>query len=288
MKDTDKLIKTIKYQDGLMGQVRQTSDAVLDSRFLLDTTELSSKKIANEAFGSGSLGVDVDLFVSRCITFMKLGGNIGSDDSPSTSNQTRRNEMRSTTVVDDEDDDPEEDDPLAWDVLGSRAAFLCNRRPAAPSFLLGPLAVEKRVRNTQRAARSQRRDPVVAVSRPEELQAEDLEANQSSNVTKICNGIKSRLQLVLEEGEKGIEMDADEDMTEEEAREVFRKHNLSMNFEVPLFEFAFNPHSFAQTVENLFYVSFLVRDGYVRLTEDDQGLPTLSKFNASGYLNTRC
>jgi hypothetical protein len=48
---TDRLIQTIKYQDKLMSQVRQTSDAVLDSRFLLESTELSKKKIANEAFG---------------------------------------------------------------------------------------------------------------------------------------------------------------------------------------------------------------------------------------------
>src|ERR1700761_1787690 len=277
MKDTDRLIKTIKYQDGLMGQVRQTSDAVLDSRFLLDTTELSSKKIANEAFGSGSLGVDVDLFVSRCITFMRLGGDIGTEELPATSTQANRSGRRSTTLQDDEEDEFEAGDPLAWDVLGKRAAFLCNKRPTAPSFLLGPLAVEKRARNTQRVARSQLREAAASVSRPEELHAEDLEANATWNVTKICNGIKARLQHVLEEGEKGVEMEADENMTQEEARDVFRRNNLSMNFEVPLFEFAFNPHSSGQTVENLFYVSFLVRDGYVRLTEDDQGLPTLSK-----------
>src|ERR1700760_800103 len=172
MKDTDRLIKTIKYQDGLMGQVRQTSDAVLDSRFLLDTRELSSKKIANQAFGSGSLGVDVDLFVSRCITIMRLGGDIGSEESPSTSTEANRSGTRATTIVDDEEEDMDAGDPLAWDVLGRRAAFLCNRRPTAPSFLLGPLAVEKRARNTQRMARSQR-ETAAAVSRPEELQAED-------------------------------------------------------------------------------------------------------------------
>eukprot|EP00045_Choanoeca_perplexa_P018166 m.280805 g.280805 ORF g.280805 m.280805 type:complete len:340 (+) comp17736_c0_seq25:65-1084(+) len=41
------------------------------------------------------------------------------------------------------------------------------------------------------------------------------------------------------------------------------------------FKFAFNPKSFSQTVENIFYISFLVKDNYVAVSYDDEGLPRL-------------
>lgn len=43
--------------------------------------------------------------------------------------------------------------------------------------------------------------------------------------------------------------------------------------QVNLFRFFINPHSFAQSVENLFYTSFLVRDGKLRMDVDDSGVP---------------
>lgn len=42
---------------------------------------------------------------------------------------------------------------------------------------------------------------------------------------------------------------------------------------VNFFQFFVNPHSFAQLVENLFYTSFLVRDGKLKIDTDEAGVP---------------
>lgn len=42
---------------------------------------------------------------------------------------------------------------------------------------------------------------------------------------------------------------------------------------VNLFELVINPESFGQTIENIFYLSFLVRDGKVSITEEDMDDP---------------
>jgi len=255
-----------------MAEVRQTTDAVLDSRWLLDATELTTKKLAQDALGNGSMGVDIDEFVSKCITFMKDGGRGRSWDSVPQTQRGRRQTQQSR--VDSDDEDMTEGDAMAWDILGERACFPGNRRPAAPSFLLGPLSVEKKVRNTQRTAR-QRKDPLQAMKKPEELREEDLERNESTNLTSLCKSIREKLNITLEEGIAATE-NVDE-MDDDEALETFRKNHLSTNYEVPLFEFAVNPKSFGQTIENLFYISFLVKDGFVRISFDDDGLPTLRK-----------
>ena len=50
---------------------------------------------------------------------------------------------------------------------------------------------------------------------------------------------------------------------------------------VQLYPFIINPKSFGQTVENLFYVSFLIRDGSAGVQMDDNGLPTLREYLSS-------
>ena len=42
-----------------------------------------------------------------------------------------------------------------------------------------------------------------------------------------------------------------------------------------LFRFVINPHDFAQSVENLFYLSFLIRDGECALEIEEDGEPVI-------------
>ncbi|XP_023441100.1 EP300-interacting inhibitor of differentiation 3 [Dasypus novemcinctus] len=45
------------------------------------------------------------------------------------------------------------------------------------------------------------------------------------------------------------------------------------------FEFVIDPNSFSRTVENIFYVSFIIRDGFARISLDQDNLPILEPVN---------
>lgn len=73
-----------------------------------------------------------------------------------------------------------------------------------------------------------------------------------------------------------------EDMTESEnetSRLVLaiarRLEECSGENGVPLFPFALNPHSFSDSVENLFYISFLIRDGKAAIIDEEDSDPML-------------
>ncbi|XP_010355594.2 EP300-interacting inhibitor of differentiation 3 [Rhinopithecus roxellana] len=50
---------------------------------------------------------------------------------------------------------------------------------------------------------------------------------------------------------------------------------------VSYFEFVIDPNSFSRTVENIFYVSFIVRDGFARIRLDEDRLPILEPMNVN-------
>ena len=62
------------------------------------------------------------------------------------------------------------------------------------------------------------------------------------------------------------------------------KYGMSDDGGVQFFRFVVNPKSFGQTVENLFYTSFLIRDGSVAISKDSNMLPTLRKSPSYLYL----
>jgi hypothetical protein len=264
------LSDAIKTQNSMFGKVRQTADAVVDSRFFVNISDLASKKL-NNSLGNSGVGIDLDQFVSKCIYFMKSGGHIaGEEDAPA--------------VPVSDDDDNEDPDGLDWALLGRKACFPCNKRPPTSSFLLGPLSVQKKVRITQRKARSQRQ-PLGPATRPEEIKEGDIEQNEQTNLSNLVKGIRSQLEAHLEQGmlavEEELEDIPDDELDDESQVAAFRRHRMAMSPDqeaaVSLVDFAINPRDFGQTVENLFYISFLVREGNAKIIQDDDGLPLLSK-----------
>lgn len=168
---------------------------------------------------------------------------------------------------------------LDWEFFGRRACYPTSLRPPTPGFLLGPLSVLKRARApTQRTARA-RRDPNDVIQ-PEELQLADLEKVENSNLTVLCTRIRASLLAVQHAGEAAVQAAADaraadDQMSAAEVRALMDAHRIADDSGVQLYPFIVHPTSFGQTVENLFYVSFLIRDGSAGVGEDSDGLPTL-------------
>jgi hypothetical protein len=115
---TSHLLDALKKQDSIFHKVRQTADAALDSRFLVNASELAGKKLNTSLQGNAGVGIDLDQFVSKCIFFMKSGGQIADDeDAPA------------VAVPEDEDDAGDE---------GLDESGLLRRRPGPSDNRLDP------------------------------------------------------------------------------------------------------------------------------------------------------
>ncbi|RHZ44827.1 hypothetical protein Glove_709g6 [Diversispora epigaea] len=135
-------------------------------------------------------------------------------------------------------DDDEEDPVLNWKLVGDIASR-CTFRVPTMEFMLGPLSIEQKERRfgIRKALEKNKKD----MTMPTQLGEKDIERQENEttrNVKMIWN--------ILDEKQP-------------------------INF----FEFIINPESFGQTVENIFYLSFLVRDGKVDI-DDESGQPILS------------
>lgn len=271
---SDGLLQTLNRANEIFSGVKQTSDATLDSRLLVSTADLSVKRTQHLNVGDAAPGIDVNDFINKCITFMRKG-----DASTQGARSTQRRRIGDDNHDSAEEGSADEGDAFNWEWLGRQACFPNNLRPPVPGFLLGPLSVQKRVRKqTQRRERLQKRDPRDAV-RPEEIKASAIEKSENSNLTTLCREIRALLNYIQTEGEKKVRAEATDDMTDDEITALMTKHNVADDGGVSLFRFVINPKSFGQTVENMFYVSFLIKEAAASIEFDSNQLPTLRKYS---------
>ena len=289
--DSEGLHETLRRANALSSGVKQTSEATIDSKLLVSTVDAANRKTMRLTAGNVAHGVDVDEFVSKCITFMRIGGGIVEDDAPelSSTQRQRRHPNRGALgrVDEDEDDDTlgDEGDMFNWEHLGRFACLPNIRRPATSGFLLGPLSVEKKARKMVKRS-APFRPQNLQETRPEVLNIADIEKNENNDLAGICAKILQRLKDVQEQAQEEAEtaFQAEDD---EETERIMRKYGLKDNGCIDLLKFVVNPRSFGQTVENMFYVSFLIRDAKVKLTYDSDEFPTLGKFSPTDEQEAR-
>ncbi|KIH87668.1 nuclear protein qri2 [Sporothrix brasiliensis 5110] len=208
--------------------------------------------------------------------------------------------------VDDDDDDAAEDEaggavqrnrraawePLDWEHFGRYACLPRTRRPALARFLprMAPADGDDKAR-VQRKRTAALRLAELREVRPQVLQADELAATKKSDniLTTLATDILQQLRRAVARGAElvrriqaaGLDEDDNEDGDEPGSamaaamQQLLEQVGIHSNGGVDLIRFAVNPLSFSQTVENLFYISFLVRDGRAGLAYDHTGLPSI-------------
>ncbi len=277
------LTNTVTKADDIYKGIKQTNDATLDSRLLVNVSDLAYKKTNQLVLGDASTGIDVDEFLSKCISYMRNGGPLGRDDDEDAPTSSRRTRRRRDSNEDDAEDDDIVGETLDWEILGRHACFPFNARPCVPSFLLGPLSVEKKQRTqTQRRSR-QVRENLGKEARPEALSREDLTQSDENALTAVCKKINAHLRKHAQRAETALQdagFQSENELRSQRGRDMLKKLRLTDVGGPALFDYVVNPRSFGQTVENLFYVSFLIKEGTFGIYNDSQGMPTIGM---SGY-----
>ena len=128
-----------------------------------------------------------------------------------------------------------------WFKMGALYDSL-SKNVATVDHMLGPFSLEMKVRAapTRRA-----RETVGALITAEKITQNSLNNNQDST-------------------------------TPEQVKKCFKALVKKSGHEkISLFKFVLDPNSFAKSIENLFYTSFLIKEGRIVMEEDEEGLPCI-------------
>lgn len=272
-----KVYDALETLNGYADNIKQTNEAAIDSKALLTLVDLTSRKLARLTGGNLGNGIDPDEFVSKAITYMRQGQGFGEGEEEELSHTQRHKRAAAAADDDSDEENGAEGDALDWAHLGRYACVPNVRRPALPGFLLGPLSVQKKARRVvARTAPLRMRD--IQEVQPEVLQVEDIAKNEKQDLTAICNKILKQLRRTMESGHAQLqEINDDEDKDDNDMYEAMEKLGITETGNIDLVRFCINPWSFGQTVENMFYVSFLIREGMVHVSYEQNGLPSLCK-----------
>ncbi|XP_078586978.1 EP300-interacting inhibitor of differentiation 3-like [Branchiostoma floridae x Branchiostoma japonicum] len=155
----------------------------------------------------------------------------------------------------DEDDEDEEENrrravriPAAgWEKLGEDARRCFNRAPAF-HFLYGSFNREAKARESRKLNRKDASKSVGPKTVPK--QVKNCDENSKEQTTAEVEFIHKALRTLTVDEDGNVDP-------------------------IDYFEFVFDPESFGRTVENIFHLSFLVRDGHARIYLNDEHLPVL-------------
>lgn len=281
----------LREADDYIHQIKQTFEATVDSRLILNVAETAYRRSNRLTAGAGTIGgVDVDELVSKCITYMKHGRGIADDSHAELSSTQHRRRRRAAaggggggSRDEDGDEDGDDGDTLNWAHFGKYACVPYVRRPALPGLLLGPLSVERKVRKVAKRMAPLRINSLHEV-RPEVLDPEAMQAGASAekgDLTATCTRIFRLLRTAVADRQAACMRAVDDELPEhlrddaDALRPYYDRFAMRDTGGIDLLRFAVNPRSFAQTVENMFYISFLIRDAKVNLEFDDDGLPSI-------------
>ncbi|CUM54557.1 uncharacterized protein AC631_05349 [Debaryomyces fabryi] len=106
------------------------------------------------------------------------------------------------------------------------------------------------------------------------------QVTRTRNIDDTKNSLSTTAQLVQANDISGNE----EQNTAHKVKNVYRtfvqkKDEAGVNF----FKFFINPNSFAQSIENLFFTSFLIKDARLKLYLNEEGIPIIQTVDPQEY-----
>eukprot|EP00842_Homolaphlyctis_polyrhiza_P001374 jgi/Hompol1/2237/HPOL_002159-RA len=227
--------ESLKHVNELFLKVKAPQDAALDSCALLQLAEISADKIQRMKLDSGSF--DIEDFVGKVA--LKLRGREQMLDAKADGLQTSDNQNDAGKHEHEHEHDldrgtaEEQFREMQWERLTPQLLRLSNR-PLLSGFMYGAIAVQIKQREKRQRTARLVKDPS-KLRRPEELQEDDIVQQENETSASV-----QMLYTLLNTVEP-----------------------------IPFFRFILNPNSFSQSVENLFHLSFLIRDGLASLEQDD-------------------
>ncbi|GJE94067.1 Non-structural maintenance of chromosome element 4 [Phanerochaete sordida] len=234
-----------KYRD-LRAEIEERQNQDGAAEFMLQTVKVADKLFQNVK-GTGEATLDSDLLVKASVQSammaraMKSGSGAFDIDDYITKLVIFMGGRHDVAEVDEDDDVSYSDEgdgaPLDWERIGWKAMAKSHRVPVM-DFMLGPLSVEQKKRNVGKRAKLEKHKE--DQRKPQEITEDDITRSENETTKNVA-----ALERILEG-----------------------------TGEINLFRFIINPNDFAQSVENLFYTSFLIRDGKCAL-QIENGEPTI-------------
>lgn len=227
--ESTRLVDMLGDANELLGHVHTTVDATLDSRFMALSADLGAEKMNKLAAGSIDFGLGDFCSLAKAALMRSAGPPallLGSSLLTSEADVVNANASASSSGP-----SPPAGDQYNWKIIGE-LALRHWRGVSTLDFMLGPITVEpKEKKGRVRAPRQPKLidEPIVQPIIIDDKQAALPAATETTN-----NVIRVYGTLV----------------------EVTP---------IPFYQFIIHPNSFARTVENLYYVSFLINDNRIRL-----------------------
>lgn len=273
---SDRMENALSRLENILRSVTKPREAVAESTVLYELAVLAHERIKNVkcAFRSFS---NPD-FMNKLKDYMISFSGINTSRSSAADEEESVDHLEVDDAVDDQDSDMDENDENQTQSKPKTRRKINKRRSAntrtdyaltkpiiqkfgdevmkyfrvlpRPCFLLGSLEKELVLTKTKkvRQQKLKSKEPLEA----QRTKIKELDGNSKDNETSNTATETERVYEIL--------------------KKLFNKLKGTP---LCLYSFVVNPNSFSRTIENIFYISFLVKDGYAKIYLDDDNLPVI-------------